>query len=78
MAHEIKLAVFLHQVHRLIDDALLRLVVTHFGVAGGREVLAQRVTAETIIRQDAAQIRVAGKQDADMSKTSRSNQLAEG
>jgi hypothetical protein len=49
---------------RLVDHPLDFVVVAHFDKAGQREVLAQRMTVETVIGQDAAQVRMAGEQDA--------------
>src|SRR5882724_5531126 len=49
---------------RLIDDALLLCVITHLDVAGGRKVLAERMTDETVVGQDASQIEMAFEQDA--------------
>ncbi len=63
--------------HRLIDDALLFRVVTHFDVAGDREILAERMTDETVVGQDAAQVRVTPKTMPNRSNASRSYQLAE-
>src|SRR5579863_1281404 len=51
--------------HRLVDDALLLLVVTHLHVAGQREVLAERMADEAIVGEDAAQVRIAIEQDAE-------------
>ena len=42
--------------HRLINDSLLFGVITHLDVAVNREVLAERMTNETIIRKYPAQI----------------------
>jgi hypothetical protein len=66
------------QLHRLVDHALLLIVVAHLDEAGQREILAQRMPLETVIGQDAAQIRMAGEQDAVQIVGSRSNQLASG
>jgi hypothetical protein len=63
--HEIELAVFLHEAHGLVDHALQLLVVAHLDIARGREVLAQRVPAEAVIGEDAAQVRVAREQDPE-------------
>src|SRR5450759_271558 len=41
---------------RLIDHTLLGGVVTHFNMAGQREVLAERIADETVVGQDTAQI----------------------
>ena len=50
--------------HRLIHDAALRRVVFHFDVADQREVLAERMTDEAVVGEDAAQIRMTLEQDA--------------
>ena len=60
-AQEIEAAVFLHQLHRLIDHALQLVVVAELDKAGEREVLAQRVTLEAVVGEDAPQVRVAGE-----------------
>ena len=75
-AEEIEAAEFLGQLHRLIDHALLLLVVAHLDIAGQREILAQRMAFETVIGQDAAQIGMVGEEDAVESQASRSNQPA--
>ena len=62
---EIEAAEFLLQPHRLVDDPLLLLVVAHLDIAGQREILAQRMPLETVIGQDAAQIGMAGEEDAE-------------
>merc|ERR1711991_473150 len=54
----------LHQLDRLIDHALLLVVVDHLVEAREREVLAQRVTVETIIGQYPTQIGMVIEQDA--------------
>ena len=51
--------------HRLVDHAPLLRVVAHFDVADQREVLAERVPDETVVGQDAPQIRMAVEQDAE-------------
>jgi hypothetical protein len=50
--------------HRLVEHALLLIVVAHFDKPGQREVLAQRMAVKAVVGQEAAQIRVAGEQDA--------------
>ena len=52
-------------LHRLVDDALLLLVVAHLDIAGEREILAQRMPLEAVIGQDAAQIGMVGEIDAE-------------
>jgi hypothetical protein len=56
-----------HQLDRLVDHPLLLVVVAHLDKAGEREVLAQRMAFETVVGQDAAQVRDGRKQDANMS-----------
>ena len=48
---------------RLVDDALLVGVVTHFDVARNGKVLAERVPYEAVVGQDAAQVRVTVEHD---------------
>ena len=60
---KIEVAEFLLQSYGLIDDALLLLVVADLDEARQGEVLAQGVTLEAVIGEDAAQVRVAGEQD---------------
>ena len=50
--------------HGLVHHALLLGVVADLDVADQREVLAERMTHETVIGEDAAQIRVTFKHDA--------------
>src|SRR5207247_2075836 len=61
---KIKVPELLGQLHRLIDHPLLLVVVTDFDIAGQREVLAQRITIEAIIREDATEIGVSSEEDA--------------
>ena len=63
-AQEIEAAEFLRKLHRLINDALLLLVVADLDETRQREVLAKRVTAEAVIRKKAAQIQMAFEQNA--------------
>src|SRR5262249_3781877 len=63
-ALEIEGAKLLRELDGLVDDALFLIVVAHLNVAREREVFAQWVALESVVSQDAAQIRVAGKQDA--------------
>ena len=51
--------------HWLIDHALLLRVVAHFDIARHREVLAERMTDETVVGQNAAQVGVAFEHDAE-------------
>ena len=64
-AEEIEAAEFLGQLHRLVDHALLLLVVAHLDIAGQREILAHRMPLEAVIGQDAAQIGIVGEVDAE-------------
>src|SRR5215472_15363703 len=61
---EIEAAEILRQLHRLVDDALLLLVVAHLDIAGEREILAQRMALEPVIGEEAPEIRMIGKEDA--------------
>lgn len=54
----------LGELEGLCDDTLLLLVVSDLGVAGEGEVLAERVTLEAVVGHDAAQVGVAGEEDA--------------
>src|SRR5882724_13601121 len=45
--------------HRLVHHPLLLRVVAYFHVAGEREVLAEWMPDETVVGEDAAQVRVA-------------------
>src|SRR5688572_31771888 len=51
--------------HGLVDHALLVGVVAHFDVADQREVLAERMTDETVVGEDPAQVRMAFEDDAE-------------
>src|ERR1019366_476363 len=62
--HEIEIPEILGQLHRLVDHGLAILVVTHLDITGQRKILAQRMSLEAVIGQDAAQIRLAGEDDA--------------
>ena len=59
----LEVAESLCQLERLSDDALLLLIVTNLGVSGQGEVLAQRVSLETIVRHDSSQVRVTDEED---------------
>ena len=50
---------------RLVHHPALLRVVTHFHVAFQREILAERVSAETVIGEDAAQVGMVVEQDAE-------------
>src|SRR5215471_8614172 len=49
---------------RLVDDAPLHRVIAHLDVADQREVLAERMADEAIVREDPAQVRVALEQNS--------------
>ena len=49
----------LGQLEGFSDDALLFVVVAHLDVPGEREVLAEWVTLEAVVRQYAPQVRMA-------------------
>ena len=53
------------QLHRLVDDALLLVVVAQLDIAGQRKILAQRMPLEAVIGEDAAQIGMIGEKDAE-------------
>src|SRR3954447_2595231 len=61
---KIEVAKFLGQPNRFVDDTLLLVVVTHLDEAGERKILAQRMTLETVVGEDAAHVGMAGEQDA--------------
>src|SRR3954462_13671639 len=61
---KIEIAKFLGQPNRFVDDTLLLVVVTHLDEAGERKILAQRMTLETVVGEDAAHVGMAGEQDA--------------
>src|SRR5262249_31776091 len=47
---EIEVAEFLRQPDRLVDDALLLVVVAHLDETGEGKILAQRMTLEPVVR----------------------------
>src|SRR6476620_2240439 len=53
---EIELSEFLIEPHRLVDDALLLVVVAHLEITGHREIPAQGMPVETVIGEDAPEI----------------------
>jgi hypothetical protein len=63
-AHEIEIAEFLHQLHRLINHPLQLFVITQLDIAGEREILAQWIAGETIVGENAPQIGIAPKGNA--------------
>ncbi len=74
----IEIAELLHELHRLVDDTLLLVVVTDLDIAGQRKVLAQRIALEAVVGEQAAQVGWSAKMTPYMSKASRSNQSAQG
>ena len=62
---KVEAPVFLAEPHRLVDDALLILVVANLDKASQREILAQRMTLKPVIGQDTAQIGLPGKHDPE-------------
>src|ERR1700689_5447527 len=64
-AQEIELTEFLIEPHWLVAHALLRIVVAHLNEAGHGKVLAQRVTIEAVVSQDAPHIRMTVKHHAE-------------
>src|SRR2546423_5781750 len=56
----VEIAKLLDQLHRFVHHPFLFIVIAHLNMAGEREVLAQRITFEAVVGQDAAQIRVTG------------------
>src|SRR5690606_21529629 len=50
--------------NRLVDHALLLGVVTHLDISDQREILAERVADETVVGEDATQVRMALEHDA--------------
>src|SRR4029453_8928053 len=61
---EIEVAEFLREPHRLVHDALLLVVVAQFDEPGERKIFAQRVALESVIGQQPAHVRMAGKEHA--------------
>src|SRR5690606_1478291 len=51
--------------HRLVYDAPLFRVVAHLDVADHREILAERMSDEAVIGQDAAKVGMTAEQDAE-------------
>ena len=60
---EIERAEILRERNRLIDHALLRLGIAQLHMARQREVLAERIALETIVGEDATQVRIAAERD---------------
>src|SRR5262249_3949940 len=59
---EIEVAEFLRQPDRLVDDALLLVVVAHLDETGEGKILAQRMTLESVVREQPTHVRVPGKE----------------
>src|SRR5262249_25971760 len=59
---EIEVAEFLRQPDRLVDDALLLVVVAHLDETGEGKILAQRKTLEPVVREQPTHVRVPGKE----------------
>ena len=55
---EIEAAILLDQRDRFLNDPFLDFVVSNLREPGGREVLAQRMSLEPVVREDSSQIRV--------------------
>jgi hypothetical protein len=51
--------------HRLIDHPLLLRVIAHFDIAGNREILAERMSDETVVGQNPTQVFVPRENDAE-------------
>src|SRR5690606_27631816 len=49
---------------RLVDDAALVRVVAHLDLADHREILAERMPDEAVVRKEAPQVRVTAEQDS--------------
>src|SRR4051794_38193313 len=56
---KVEVAELLCQLDGLVDDPLLLFVVAQLNEAGEREIFSQRMALEAVVRQDAAQVRVA-------------------
>ena len=63
-AHEVECSKRLRQRYGFVYDALLLVIVTNLYVSGQREILAERMTIEPVIRQYSAKIRVFRKKHA--------------
>src|SRR5215471_17173577 len=59
---EIEVAEFLRKPHRLVHDALLLIVVAQFDKPSERKIFAQGVAFESVIGQQPAHVRMAGKE----------------
>src|SRR5690349_11178096 len=49
---------------RLVDNPLLIRVIAHLDIAAEREVFTERVTNKSVVSENTAEIRMAGKHDA--------------
>src|ERR1700730_11660155 len=61
---EIEFAEFLIETDGFVEHPLLLVVVTHLKEAGEREILAQRMAFEAVIRQQPPHVRMAGEDHA--------------
>src|SRR5690349_17161137 len=61
---EIERAEFLVQRDLVVDDALFLIIPAHFNKTGEREVLAQRMSLEAVVGEDAAHVGMAGEKHA--------------
>ena len=64
-ATTLKVSEGLGQLKGLNNNALLLLVVTNLGVSSEGEVLAERVTVETVVGHDATKIGVSNEEDTE-------------
>src|SRR5262245_36703271 len=61
---EIEVAEFLRKPHRFVHHALLLVVVAQLDEPGERKILTQRMALESVIGQQTAHVRMAGKEHA--------------
>ncbi len=61
---EIEIAEFLREPHRLVEHALLLVVVAHLDEAGEREILAQRMALEAVVGEQPAHVGMIGEHHA--------------
>src|SRR5574343_223056 len=54
--------------HRLVDHASLIRVITHFDMTGDREILAERMSNEAVVGQDATQVVVTDEGNTEQIK----------
>src|SRR5690606_16369512 len=60
---EIEIEELLLELDRVVDDALHPIVPVQLDITGERNVLAQRMPLETVVGEDAAQVRMPGEED---------------